>query len=179
MNERQIIIEQIVAANDIVEVVGSYFPLNADKSSYKALCPFHHEQTPSFEVDPVTQTFQCTVCDLHGDVARFVMEYERVDRPAAIKMLAARAHIALHVSELTDSAATLIEVLAKTFPLPARSPTENELRQTAATPEGLLLALPAAHQAGHAQLRDEFLQQIRARGEEMVAAAIELMSRSR
>ncbi len=41
-------IEQIAAANDIVEVIGSYFPLKRAGANFKALCPFHQEKTPSF-----------------------------------------------------------------------------------------------------------------------------------
>ena len=41
-------IEQVAAANDIVEVIGTYFPLKRAGSSFKALCPFHQEKTPSF-----------------------------------------------------------------------------------------------------------------------------------
>ena len=49
------IIEQIAAANDIVEVIGSYFPLKRMGPAYKALCPFHTERTPSFTVNQQRQ----------------------------------------------------------------------------------------------------------------------------
>src|SRR5437879_4580211 len=48
-------IEQIAAANDIVEVIGTYFPLKRAGSTFKALCPFHQEKTPSFTVSPSRQ----------------------------------------------------------------------------------------------------------------------------
>jgi DNA primase len=86
-------IEQIAAANDIVEVIGSYFPLRRAGSSYKALCPFHQEKTPSFHVSPQRQTFHCFGCGVGGTVFRFVMEYEHVDFPAAVRKLAARVGI--------------------------------------------------------------------------------------
>ena len=86
-------IEQIAAANDIVEVIGSYFPLKRAGANFKALCPFHQEKTPSFIVSPSRQTFHCFGCGAGGSVFRFVMEYEHVDFPAAVRKLAARAGI--------------------------------------------------------------------------------------
>ena len=86
-------IEQIAAANDIVEVIGSYFPLRRAGSAFKALCPFHQEKTPSFTVSPQRQTFHCFGCGVGGSVFRFVMDYEHLDFPAAVHKLAARAGI--------------------------------------------------------------------------------------
>ncbi|MDQ6655660.1 MAG: DNA primase, partial [Verrucomicrobiota bacterium] len=86
-------IEQIAAANDIVEVIGSYFPLKRAGSTYKALCPFHQEKTPSFNVNPSRQIFKCFGCGAGGSVFRFVMEYEHLDFPSVVKKLAARVGI--------------------------------------------------------------------------------------
>lgn len=86
-------IEQIATANDIVEVIGSYFPLKRAGSNFKALCPFHQEKTPSFTVSPSRQTFHCFGCGAGGSVFRFVMDYEHVDFPEAVRKLAARAGI--------------------------------------------------------------------------------------
>lgn len=86
-------IEQIAAANDIVEVIGAYFPLKRAGSSYKALCPFHQEKTPSFNVSAQRQSFHCFGCGVGGSVFRFVMDYEHLDFPSAVKKLAARAGI--------------------------------------------------------------------------------------
>ncbi len=86
-------IEQIAAANDIVEVIGSYFPLRRAGANFKALCPFHQEKTPSFHVSPQRQTFHCFGCGMGGSVFRFVMEYEHIDFPSAVRKLAARAGI--------------------------------------------------------------------------------------
>jgi DNA primase len=86
-------IEQIAAANDIAEVIGSYFPLKRAGANFKALCPFHQEKTPSFMVSPSRQTFHCFGCGAGGSVFRFVMDYEHVDFPSAVRKLAARAGI--------------------------------------------------------------------------------------
>ena len=86
-------IEQIAAANDIVEVIGAYFPLRRAGANFKALCPFHQEKTPSFHVSPQRQTFHCFGCGVGGTVFRFVMDYEHVDFPAAVRKLGARVGI--------------------------------------------------------------------------------------
>jgi DNA primase len=89
------IIEQIAAANDIAEVIGSYFPLKRAGANFKALCPFHQEKTPSFMVSPSRQTFHCFGCSAGGSVFRFVMDYEHVDFPSAVRKLAARSGITI------------------------------------------------------------------------------------
>jgi DNA primase len=86
-------IEQIAAANDIVEVIGSYFPLKRAGANFKALCPFHQEKTPSFTVSPQRQTFHCFGCGVGGSVFRFVMDYEHIDFPSAVRKLASRVGI--------------------------------------------------------------------------------------
>src|SRR6266567_4341796 len=88
-------IEQVAAANDIVEVIGTYFPLKRAGASFKALCPFHQEKTPSFTVSPQRQTFHCFGCGAGGSVFRFVMDYEHVDFPVAVHKLAARVGITI------------------------------------------------------------------------------------
>jgi DNA primase len=86
-------IEQVAAANDIVEVIGSYFPLKRAGANFKALCPFHQEKTPSFHVSPQRQTFHCFGCGAGGSVFRFVMDYEHIDFPSAVRKLAVRVGI--------------------------------------------------------------------------------------
>jgi len=88
-------IEQVAAANDVVEVIGSYFPLKRAGTNFKALCPFHQEKTPSFIVSPSRQTFHCFGCGAGGSLFRFVMEYEHIDFPSAVRKLAARAGITI------------------------------------------------------------------------------------
>src|SRR5438309_4918857 len=86
-------IEQIAAANDIVEVIGSYFPLKRAGTNFKALCPFHQEKTPSFMVSPSRQTFHCFGCGSCGSVFGFVRDYEHIGCPSDVRKLAARADI--------------------------------------------------------------------------------------
>ena len=89
------VLDQIRLANDIANVIGSYFQLQRSGSNYKALCPFHKEKTPSFMVNPQRQIFHCFGCGAGGDVFRFVMNYEKVDFMTAVKMLAGKANIRL------------------------------------------------------------------------------------
>src|SRR4051794_31844209 len=94
-------IEQISSANDIVEVISSYFPLKRAGSAWTALCPFHQERSPSFRVNPQRQMFKCFGCGAGGSVFRFVMDYEHIDFPTAARKLAERAGIRIEEQELT------------------------------------------------------------------------------
>lgn len=86
-------IQRVTEANDIVEVIGSYFPLKRAGTSFRAICPFHREKSPSFHVNPARQSFHCFGCGAGGGVLRFVMDYEHVDFPTAVRRLAQRAGV--------------------------------------------------------------------------------------
>lgn len=88
-------LDRIRAANDIVDVVSSYIPLKRAGANFVALCPFHKEKTPSFNVNPHRQSFHCFGCHKGGSVFTFVMEYESIDFVEAVKRLADRAKIPL------------------------------------------------------------------------------------
>ena len=88
-------VEQVRMANDIVEVVQSYIPLKRAGSTFRALCPFHQEKTPSFHVNPQRQFFHCFGCNMGGDVFKFVMAMEKTDFPTALRLLASRVGISL------------------------------------------------------------------------------------
>jgi DNA primase len=96
------IIEQVAAANDIVEVIGGYFPLKRMGGTFKALCPFHQERTPSFTVNPHRQIFKCFGCGAGGSVFRFVMDYEHIEFLAAVRKLADKAGIKIPEAEMTQ-----------------------------------------------------------------------------
>lgn len=85
--------EQILAATDIVDVIGSYIEVKRAGPSYKALCPFHNEKSPSFNINPQRQFFHCFGCKKSGDAITFVREYENLTYVDAIKKLAARVGI--------------------------------------------------------------------------------------
>ncbi|WCJ58916.1 DNA primase [Fontisphaera persica] len=89
------VIEQVRAASDIVEVISGYFPLKRAGANFVALCPFHKEKTPSFNVNPQRQIFHCFGCHKGGDVITFVREYENISFLEAVRRLAERANIPL------------------------------------------------------------------------------------
>jgi DNA primase len=87
--------EQIRAASDIVDVIGAYLPLKRAGANFTALCPFHKEKSPSFNVNPQKQIFHCFGCHKGGDVFTFVKEYENIGFMDAVRRLAERAKIPL------------------------------------------------------------------------------------
>ena len=97
----QEIIEQVAAANDIVDVIGGYFPLRRMGGTFKALCPFHQERTPSFTVNPHRQIFKCFGCGAGGSVFRFVMDYEHIDFVSAVRKLAEKAGVKIPEAEMS------------------------------------------------------------------------------
>lgn len=89
---------EVHRAADIVDVVQSYFPLKRAGANYRALCPFHEEKTPSFNVHPEKQIFKCFGCQKGGSVITFVMLKENVDFVDAVKILAERTGVTLRWS---------------------------------------------------------------------------------
>ena len=88
-------IDELKNKNDIVDVVGRYVQLQNRGGNYWGRCPFHHEKTASFSVNPSGQFFYCFGCHKSGDVISFVMEMESLDFNDAVKLLAERAKIPL------------------------------------------------------------------------------------
>lgn len=86
-------IEQVLAATNIVDLIGSYIPVKRAGTGFKALCPFHNEKTPSFNITESTQRFHCFGCGKGGDAIAFVREYENLPFIDAVKKLGARAGI--------------------------------------------------------------------------------------
>src|SRR5438046_10384601 len=73
---------------DIVEVVSRYVQLKKGGANYLGLCPFHGEKTPSFTVSPSKQFYHCFGCGAHGNAIGFLMEYQGLAYPEAIRALA-------------------------------------------------------------------------------------------
>ena len=88
-------LEQIRSASDIVDVIGASLPLKRAGANFVALCPFHREKSPSFNVNPHRQIFRCFGCGKGGDVFKWIQEYEGLSFVEAIKRLADRANIPL------------------------------------------------------------------------------------
>ena len=84
---------QLKSKIDLVELVGSYVPLERKGGNWWGRCPFHHEKTPSFTVNADNQFYHCFGCGASGDAITFIREIESVDFMDAVKMLAERAKI--------------------------------------------------------------------------------------
>ena len=82
-------------AVDIVSLVGDYLTVHRHGSTFKALCPFHDDHDPSLILNPDRQSFKCWSCGAGGDIFDFVKNFERVEFPEALRMLADRAGVAL------------------------------------------------------------------------------------
>lgn len=93
------VLEQVRAASDIVDVIGAVLPLKRAGANFVALCPFHREKTPSFNVNPQRQIFHCFGCHKGGDVFRFIQDYENLSFPEAVRRLADRAKIPLEQAD--------------------------------------------------------------------------------
>lgn len=88
-------VTQVREKIDIVALLSEYIPLKKTGANFKAPCPFHSEKSPSFVVSPERQIWHCFGCGKGGDVFTFLMDYEHVDFPEALRDLAKRAGITL------------------------------------------------------------------------------------
>lgn len=88
-------IDDLLDRVDIVEVIGQRVSLKKTGASFKACCPFHDEKTPSFNVNADKQFYHCFGCGAGGNAVSFIMDYENLDFPAAIELLA--GHLGLEV----------------------------------------------------------------------------------
>src|SRR5437773_2521419 len=89
------VIAQVRSAADIVDFVSQVTPLKLAGKSYKGLCPFHREKTPSFHVDRAKGLFYCFGCGTGGDVFKFLALTERFTFPEAVEHVASRVGIEL------------------------------------------------------------------------------------
>ena len=93
-------LQELVARNDIVDVVGSYVRLTKRSGSNQfGLCPFHSEKTPSFSVSPDKQIYHCFGCGKGGGVINFIMEIESLTFPEAVEFLAKRVGMTMPEQE--------------------------------------------------------------------------------
>lgn len=90
-------INNIRSSNDIVDVISGYLPLVQRGKNYFGICPFHDDHSPSMSVSPEKQIYTCFSCGATGNVIKFVMDYENVSFPEALKVLADRAGISINV----------------------------------------------------------------------------------
>ena len=110
---RQSDIEELKAKADIVEVVGSYISLkNASGGSFKGLCPFHGEKTPSFNVRSNPAFYHCFGCGVGGDVYKFIQEIESLSFMDAVEKLAQKYNFTLSYEEGGEDTSSRSRILA-------------------------------------------------------------------
>ena len=95
--------KQVKTASDIADVISAYIPVSPAGKTFKSLCPFHNDTRPSLQIDRQFQNYRCWACDARGDVFDFVMKFEKVDFPEALRILAARAGIKLDPETLSPA----------------------------------------------------------------------------
>jgi len=108
------LIDRISERADIVEIISHYLPLKKAGKNYKALCPFHQEKTPSFMVSPEKQLFHCFGCGAGGNVFNFVMKWEKISFPEAVKMIGEKVGISVAVINEEAGRGVLKEELYRT-----------------------------------------------------------------
>ena len=96
------ILSDILARVNIVEVVSEYIPLKRAGRNYKACCPFHHEKTASFMVSLDKQIYHCFGCGVGGNAINFLMQYERLEFPEAVEILARKCGVVLPLRKSHD-----------------------------------------------------------------------------
>jgi DNA primase len=89
-------IENLKNHIEIVDVISQFLELKKSGANFKACCPFHGEDTPSFVVSPSKQIFHCFGCGVGGDSIKFIMDYEKLSYPEAIEKLASMYNVALN-----------------------------------------------------------------------------------
>ncbi|MCC7416478.1 MAG: DNA primase [Acidobacteria bacterium] len=126
---------------NIVQVVQEYVPLRRAGTTYKGLCPFHSEKTPSFHVNPDKGFFHCFGCGVGGDVFKFLELHEKVGFLDAVRMLAQRFGLALpelaetegdearHDAALRETLLKIHELAAAWFAEQLASPAGSRARQ--------------------------------------------------
>nr|MDK6328362.1 CHC2 zinc finger domain-containing protein [Alloscardovia omnicolens] len=93
-------IEKVRDAADLYDIVSAHVTLqSAGSNSYKGLCPFHDEKTPSFTVNTVNNRWKCFGCGLGGDIFEYVQRAEGIEFPEAVQFLADRYRIELHYDQ--------------------------------------------------------------------------------
>jgi DNA primase len=88
-------VHELLSRVDIVEIVGRSVELKRAGSTWKGLCPFHGEKSPSFTVSPSRQTYHCFGCGVHGNAVGFLMEHHGMGFIDAVRDLAQQAGLAV------------------------------------------------------------------------------------
>jgi DNA primase len=100
----QSLIDDLRLQANILQVIQEYLPLKRAGTTYKGLCPFHAEKTPSFHVNPEKGFFHCFGCGVGGDVFKFLELHEKIGFQDAVRLLALKCGVSLPEPDEHDGA---------------------------------------------------------------------------
>lgn len=112
--DRETATQEIKSRLNIVDLVSRYISLERSGQTYKGLCPFHREKTPSFHVNPEKQFYYCFGCHAKGDIFSFVMHMEGYDFIQALNMLAKEVGVVLEGKPEDRTNSRLLEIMEET-----------------------------------------------------------------
>lgn len=96
-------VEEVRGQTEIVDVIQSNLPITKEGSLYKTRCPFHNENDIPLYINPRKQIYYCPACGSCGDAFSFIMQYERIDFPSAVRKLAKIKGIDIPINKPDDS----------------------------------------------------------------------------
>ncbi len=142
----QTFIDDLRLQANILQVIQEYVPLKKMGATWKGLCPFHSEKTPSFHVNPEKGFFHCFGCGVGGNVFKFLELHEKVSFPEAVRMLAQKVGMAVpetvdggreegHDAKTRETLLRIHEVAAAYFREMLASPAGARARQQLADRE--------------------------------------------
>lgn len=127
-------LDDLKAQSDIVAVIGEVTPLKKAGATWKGLCPFHTEKTPSFNVNQDKGFFKCFGCDAKGDVVKFVELHHKLTFPEAVRQLAQRA--GLTIPDTVDSADDRLAAAEREALVKLHEDAQVYFQEQLATPAG-------------------------------------------
>ena len=145
------VIQRVLDAVDIVDLVSEYLTLKRAGAHYKGLCPFHQEKTPSFTVNPSLRLFKCFGCGKGGNAVGFTMEAEGLSFPQAVRRLAERSGIAVPDEDEREPEARTLEDRLQTVNLAALDHFRRALQAQVRRPGALASYLAGRGLGGQAQ----------------------------
>lgn len=158
----QELIERVSDHLDIIDLISHYIPLRKVGINYKALCPFHEEKTPSFVVSAEKQLFHCFGCGVGGNLFSFLMKWEKITFPEAVKMVAEKVGIPIPVLDTEKKKGVRKEELYHTNQLVARLFQEelemNRAIQGYLSKRGFNKKIVKEFGLGYAPSSDDFLK---------------------
>lgn len=130
-------LEQLKQRIDLIEVITPHVELKRSGATYKGLCPFHDEKSPSFVVQKGDSHYHCFGCGAHGDAIAFLMNHQKLSFVDSIEVLAEKFHIRLERSEKSESAS------------PNKALLKNALEIACRYYQSMLLHTDEGHSAFH------------------------------